>query len=878
MSLAASPRSPAVHEPPQLALEPARTEADALASIVRDLAAAAGGDELVQRIVEHARTLTESDSSALACPEKGDDGFRIVAVAGDPRPSPAGRKLRRDDSLLRQVLVTGAPASATDYAGDDRVGPCPRHDARAAGVGAAAAAPVRARDETVAALFVGRCATRAYTAGQLQLLGRLADLVAVAMVIILDDNGRAREAPAQREREERFRRDAEQRLLAFEMLTAQMAEAFAVVDLDGGVSLANPAGVRLFGLSLVGEQPSMIGIARATDLRYLDGRPIEPDDLAYSRAVRGEVVRDFEHLRREPGTGRQLAALASAAPIRGADGEIVGALCVVSDVTDRWRAQQRLARLNRFYSVLSEINETIVRVRDRSLLLTEACRVVVQRGLFRVAWIGLVDQDTLDVHPVTSWGVPMSYLTRLRISARDEPSGWGPVGVAIRTGRPDVRGDVSLDERMRPWREVLLERGYQAAASFPLRVGPRIIGALTVVAGHSGEFEPGETAVLERLASDLGFALEALETDERLRLQTTLLECQSEAALDGIVTISSEGRVLSFNRRFIEMWEIPDEVARTQDRRLYREHLAQQLEDPERFCARWVFHDAHPSFVGRQVLRLKDGRTIDRYGTPVRSRDGEFIGRVLYFRDVTEEQRAERERAELLERLADRERSLRDLVQRVLVAQEEERRHLAYEVHDGVAQVATAAQQHLEAYAHRFRPRSAQAEAALDEALQLARHTVMEARRVIGDLRPTELDDFGLATALRLQVRALGAAGWDATYWDSLEGSRLDPMLETALFRVAQEALTNVRKHAGPARVVVSLRPDGEHVRLEIRDWGRGFELRAPSPTDQPGEKIGLRGMQERVAFFGGSFELTSAPGEGTRVVACVPLSWGNVH
>jgi signal transduction histidine kinase len=223
--------------------------------------------------------------------------------------------------------------------------------------------------------------------------------------------------------------------------------------------------------------------------------------------------------------------------------------------------------------------------------------------------------------------------------------------------------------------------------------------------------------------------------------------------------------------------------------------------------------------------------------------------------------------------LADRERRLHDLVGRLLVAQEEERKVVAYEVHDGLAQVAAASLQHLQAFAARYHTNSPQRQQALDRTLELARRTVREARHVIANLRSTVLDDFGLATAIRMEIDELKSEGWDIEYDEALGAIRLPPLVETALLRVAQEALSNIRKHAGTTRTKVTLARRGNVVEMEIRDWGRGFRPdRQPQPAGR-GERVGLTSMRERVALLGGKFGLESQPGEGTRV--CVQVRIG---
>jgi signal transduction histidine kinase len=223
--------------------------------------------------------------------------------------------------------------------------------------------------------------------------------------------------------------------------------------------------------------------------------------------------------------------------------------------------------------------------------------------------------------------------------------------------------------------------------------------------------------------------------------------------------------------------------------------------------------------------------------------------------------------------IAEREQRLQDLVRRLQVAQEEERRRVAYEIHDGLAQVAASAHQHLQTYADYHAPNSSSGREALRRTVELVQRTVREARRVIAGLRPTALDDFGLATAIRLEVEALRGEGWQATYDEGLGDRRLPSTTETALFRVAQEALNNVRKHAGPARVAVTLEEHEDVVRLEVRDWGRGIGAAGPEDVPRPGEHLGLIGMQERVGLLGGRCIVDSQPGAGTRVIAEVPLA-----
>jgi signal transduction histidine kinase len=231
------------------------------------------------------------------------------------------------------------------------------------------------------------------------------------------------------------------------------------------------------------------------------------------------------------------------------------------------------------------------------------------------------------------------------------------------------------------------------------------------------------------------------------------------------------------------------------------------------------------------------------------------------------------ENAWLYKELGDRERAPQNLVKTLLGAQEVERRRVAYEVHDGLAQVAVAAHQNLQAFARRYAPETEQGRRELDRILGQVRTAVSEARRVIANLRPTALDDLGLAAAISLEVERLNEEGYQVDCEEHLGDERLPREMEIALFRVAQEALTNVRKHAGTKWLKIELRRRDAEVSLEVRDFGRGFDPAALQTLGgRPGERVGFAGMRERVGMLGGELEIQSRPEAGTLVAAIIPL------
>jgi two-component system sensor histidine kinase UhpB len=229
-------------------------------------------------------------------------------------------------------------------------------------------------------------------------------------------------------------------------------------------------------------------------------------------------------------------------------------------------------------------------------------------------------------------------------------------------------------------------------------------------------------------------------------------------------------------------------------------------------------------------------------------------------RDVTELRRA-------MDQLATARERLQRLSRRLLEVQEAERKHLARELHDDIGQGLTALKLNLEAL-QRGRDGAALA-ARVQEALETTRHTIERVRQLSLNLRPLQLDDLGLAAALRSHLDRQAALGRFAPHFEMQEvPARLPAEVETACFRVAQEAINNIVRHAKAGNVWLRLSVTGERLALSVRDDGAGFDVEAAQRRAASGASLGVVSMEERVALAGGSFQIQSAPGQGTVVVA----------
>jgi signal transduction histidine kinase len=204
------------------------------------------------------------------------------------------------------------------------------------------------------------------------------------------------------------------------------------------------------------------------------------------------------------------------------------------------RRVAELNDLNRVYAVLSNVNQAIIRVQDRQDLFSEVCRIAVEDGRFRMAWIGWLDQERRSLVVKCHHGYSDGYLELLRIDVDSGPFSRGPAGVALKEGTYHVCNDVAHDEEMAPWREEALKREFMSVAAFPVRVNGRVAGVFTLYAGESGFFDGQRIRLLAELAADISFALEGMERERQrqeaekalhalnLQLEQRVLERTSE--------------------------------------------------------------------------------------------------------------------------------------------------------------------------------------------------------------------------------------------------------------------------------------------------------------------------------------------------------------
>jgi len=227
------------------------------------------------------------------------------------------------------------------------------------------------------------------------------------------------------------------------------------------------------------------------------------------------------------------------------------------ELAERKAHEREMERLNRLYAALSQVNQAVVRATTRDELLREICRVLVSYGGFQMAWVGWVDQASGRVVPRAQFGDEAGYLEHIQVFADERPEGQGPVGTAIREGRPSVCNDISADPRVAPWREEAARCDWCSLAAFPIRQEGEIRGVLAVYARLKDFFGAQEQSLIEEAGADVSFGLDTLLNDERRRESEEALRQSEERyrslfenMLDGFayckMLFDDEGRAADF--------------------------------------------------------------------------------------------------------------------------------------------------------------------------------------------------------------------------------------------------------------------------------------------------------------------------------------------
>jgi len=283
--------------------------------------------------------------------------------------------------------------------------------------------------------------------------------------------------------------------------------AHIVWNADFRVAAWNPAAEKVFGYTAaeaLGHHPYELIVPRQIQPQLDDlwARLLKEDESAYS-STNENITKD----------GRTILCEWTNTPLKQEGGPVFAVVATVQDITERKRAELALQRANHALRTLSSCNEALVRASNEAELLQSICRIIVETGGYRMAWVGFPEHDQeKTIRPVAQAGNDEGYLKETRISWADTKLGHGPTGAAVRSGVVQVNQNFLTNLALEPWREAARKHGYQSSIALPLTSAAGILGVLTIYAPEPDAFTEDEVRLLQELANDLAYGIITLRT------------------------------------------------------------------------------------------------------------------------------------------------------------------------------------------------------------------------------------------------------------------------------------------------------------------------------------------------------------------------------
>ncbi len=366
----------------------------------------------------------------------------------------------------------------------------------------------------------------------------------------------------------------------------------------------------------------------------------------YLKAIRKKKIIYWEETSQYPGGSK--TGIVSIAPIFDEMGKCTYLVGSVHDITERKKAEKQLHKLNRTYALLSDVNQTIMHVHEPMALFEAACHIAVEKGGFRMAWIGLLDPQTKHVKPVAHVGDTNGYLNKLNIELSDSKRKYGPTASALSDGKHVVVNDIEHDPRMDPWRKDALQLGYRASAAFPLIVDGQVSGTLNLYAGEPGFFDDQELKLLDEMAADIAFSLEFNKQEEqRKQAEIKLAESEKhfrlfyENAPILYQSLDAEGNILEINDMWLKTlgYEREEVVGHSIKEYLTEESIGTLQEVFPKFLSTGSIHNAEYELISKKKEKI----VVVIEGMIATNKSGEFQRTHCVLHNVTEQRYAEQQ-------------------------------------------------------------------------------------------------------------------------------------------------------------------------------------------------------------------------------------------
>ena len=480
--------------------------------IAESLNQATSEQQVVDRVLEKVMELPGVQTGWICMREEGSD-LRVVPGQNLPPALEVPGILEKDCECRRKILDDELE-TADNVIGCERLAEARTSRGDLRGLDFHASVPLRLGDHVVGVMNLAGPDKGLFDEDALKVLQGVGNQVAVALERArlhehMEKLVHERTAKLTAEIAEKKRVQKEQARLA--AIIEATPDFVATADLDGHPIYINQGGMKMLGLE-PGQSATPPSTIYETHPEWA-ARLVRDEGVPHA-IKHGSWSGETALLRQD---GSEIPVLQVIIAHRGKHVAAEYLSTIVRDISKQREQADRIVRLNRVYAVLSGINTTIVRIHDRQELFDEACRIAIEQGQFRMAWIGLFDTEAEQVTPVAWAGNEKGYLDMVNLSTGEGAPDASPLLIcALREKKICVSNDIEHDPQKMRWREELLLRGYLSVAVLPLLLNDEVVGAFTLYSSEKNFFDSGEMALIAEIAGDISFALDHLEKEKQL--------------------------------------------------------------------------------------------------------------------------------------------------------------------------------------------------------------------------------------------------------------------------------------------------------------------------------------------------------------------------
>jgi PAS domain S-box-containing protein len=646
---------------------------------------------------------------------------------------------------------------------------------------------------------------------------------------------------------------------------ASIGDAVIATDIEGKITFMNPVAETLTGWTLQESMDKPVSEIFHIINERTRQKVESPVDKVLNLGLVCGLANHTILIRKD---GSSIAIDDSGAPVKTRDGQTKGVVLVFRDITDRKQAEEALHLARQRAEILSEANNLLLTTeKPQDIVQTIACKVMdfLNCDCF---FNFITDEETGKLRLNAYAGIP----EETAHSRAWLDYGTAICGCAAQDGCRIISENIQENGDMRA--ALVRSFGVQAYACHPLRAGLKTIGTLSFGTRSRTSFTEDEISLMKTVADHVSIAMERKLTQETLTRVVQQLNAHMDNSPLAVIEFDPEFRIIRWSKEAERMfgWTSQEIQGKTisEMKWVYKDDV-----ELVKGVSNKLKYNQTPASLNVNRNYRKDGIVIDCewYNSSIYNSEGKLTSVLSLVLDVSQRNKAEKEiqsyarelenhKNNLENMVAERTLELQSLSRRLIMIQEDERRFISRELHDQIGQSLTVLNL-LMAKTLRS-PETAKTD--IPEAIQMVKEVLAQVRNLSTRLHPGMLEDMGLLQTLTWYFNDFSKkTGINIIFEQSGLETDLPQDINITIYRIIQEALTNIARYAEVKQASIFLNYENQTFYIRIEDKGKGFDLETQSG-------FGLRGMRERVNSLNGKLKIVSAPGEGTLVIVELPV------